>query len=91
MRWEPNHQVWPLDEPGKCMTTLTNMGSRESLPADPQVPINGFGNLLDIFATEDFKILPKMQANFEALDIDVLLGILLILDGLFCNKFFIRT
>ena len=57
-------QIWPLEHAGRCMTTLTNMGTR--YPADPKQAVQGFGGILDIFATEDFKILPMMQANFEA-------------------------
>ena len=57
-------QIWPMDGPGKCMTTLANMSTR--LPADQERVVSGFGGILDIFATEDFKILPQMQANFQA-------------------------
>ena len=37
-------QIWPMDGPGKCMTTLANMSTR--LPADQERVVSGFGGIL---------------------------------------------
>lgn len=59
-------QGWPGEHPGECYATVTLLKHTfPSTEAEKLVLKRAFKFLLDLFATEDFAVLPKIQNNFQ--------------------------
>ena len=57
------NQFWPGAHVGECIAQIWQV--RHKLPDDIRHVQESFVALLNVVATEDFPLLPKMQKNFE--------------------------
>ena len=61
-------QAFPTDKPGECIVRMTQYSDSNPAGFDKEQRKGiaaGFGNFLDIVATEDFEILAKMHRSFQ--------------------------